>query len=155
MANGRILALRVTPGGAINEVVLPSESGGQLGAVRVQLGWSMVELVGLGPDLMMWCDEDGFLAAEPKLKLCATGVAAGHGRLEQPYVGTAVFTGTAVGGGDLDRLTEQQAEDLRRECAQVIRVAAMCRLSRPGWTAVDEVRLVQGECVTDIEIGAR
>lgn len=82
MANGPIRALRVTPGGAINEVVLPSGSGGQLGAIRKQIGCSMVDPVGLSPDLMMWRNEEGFLAAEPKLNLSATGVAAGHGRLD-------------------------------------------------------------------------
>ena len=155
MANGPIRALRVTPGSAINEVLLPSGSEGQLGAMREQIGCSMVEPIGLGRELVMWCDEEGFLAAEPKLNLCATGVAAGHGRLEQPYVGTVVFTGAAVRGGELDGLTEAQVEGLRRECARVIRLAVMYRLSRPGCTAVDEVRLVQGACVTDIGIGAR
>ncbi|WAX55136.1 DUF3846 domain-containing protein [Jatrophihabitans cynanchi] len=155
MANGPIRALRVTPGGAINEVLLPSGSEGQLGVMREQIGCSMVEPVGLGPDLMMWCDEEGFLAAEPKLNLCATGIGASHGRVEQAYVRTTVFTGAAAGGVELDGLTEAQVEELRRECAHVIRLAVMYRLSRPGCTAVDEVRLVQGACVTDTGIGAR
>ena len=155
MANGPIRGLRVTPGGAINEVAFPPGSGGQLGAIREQIGCSMVEPVGLGPDLVMGCDEEEVLAAEPRLNLCATGVAARHGRLEQPYVGTVVFTGTAVGGGDLDGLSEQQAEDVRRECAHVIRSVAMARLSRPRCSLVDEVRLVQRGCVRDVGIGAR
>ena len=155
MANAPIGALRVTPGGANNEVALTSGSGGQLGAIRGQIGCSTVEPVGLGPELAMWCDEGELLAAEPKLNLCATGIAARHGRLEQPYVGTADFTGTAVGSGDLKGLSEQQAEDVRRECAHVIRSGAMLRFSRPGCSPVDEVRLVRGECVSDVGIGAR
>lgn len=65
------------------------------------------------------------------------------------------MTGRSVGGGDLDGLTEQQVEDLRRECAHVIRLAVMYGPSRPGCSPVDEIRLVQGEGLSDVGIGAR
>lgn len=154
MANDPVRALYVSPGGAITDVTLPADAQGQFEAMRGRIGCALVEPVDLGDGLMMWCDEEGFLAAEPKLNLCATGVAAGRGRLEQPYVGTVVFTGATTPDGDLQGLTGQQAADLRRECERLVRVVAMHRISYPGQTAIDEVRLVQCEGV-EAGIGAR
>lgn len=154
MANDPVRAMCVSPGGAITEVTLPVDVQDQLDAMHRQIGCSLVEPVDLGDELTMWCDEEGFLVPEPQVNLCATGVAASHGRLEQPYVGTVVFTGATPPAGDLQGLTAQQAADLRRECEGVVRVVAMHRISYPGRTVIDDVRLAQCEGV-EAGIGAR
>lgn len=51
------------------------------------------------------------------VNMLATGIAAYHGMIYQPYVGTAVFTGGADDEGDTLPLTEEQVQLLLRNAA--------------------------------------
>jgi hypothetical protein len=93
MVENSVRALRVTPRGVITDVWLPADTREQLTAMYQHLSCSLVELVRLGEELTMWCDEEGFLAARPKANLCAIGIAARHGSTGRPFVGTVLFTG--------------------------------------------------------------
>ena len=155
MANDPIRAMRVTPAGAITDVTLPPDVHGQLGAMCQQIECSLVEPVGLGAGLTMWCDEEGLVTRTPVANLCATGIAARHGLCAQPYVGTVLFTGGSTAGGELRGLSDAQAADLRRECEHVVRFVVAQRIARPERGALAEVQLVQDEYSFELGISAR
>jgi hypothetical protein len=155
MANESGRAVRVTPRGAISDVTLPPEVGGQLAAMRENLDCSLVQPVDLTSEVTMWCDEESLLAHSPEVNLCATGIAARHGLSAQPYVGTVLFTGACDEAGEICGLGEAQASELRRECMHVARYVMEQRLARPERGALAEVQLVQQEYPLELSVGTR
>lgn len=75
-----------------------------------------VDVVGLSADLDMWINDEGLLIGLP-VNMLASGIAAFHGMIHQPYVGTAVFTGGADVDGNTLPLTEEQVRLLLRYAA--------------------------------------
>jgi hypothetical protein len=153
MDENTVQALRVTPRREITDMQLPQGSK-QLAAMYQALGCTTVEPVVLADDLTMWCDEDGF-AKNPVVNVCVTGVAARHGRIDQPCVGTVLFTGGAGPDEETLGLRPHQALDLRTACEAVIRSVVIYRAGNPACSVLDEVRAVQAEGLSGVGLGAR
>jgi hypothetical protein len=114
-----LTALRISEDGQISDVEIPSGDGWEtLHAMYREIGCRMVEAVGLGEGLVLWCDEDG--RAEGKgLNGCATLIAqhflAVEGRVlagDQNVIGTVLLTGGPDEEGDTTGLSVDRRKDV-------------------------------------------